>query len=104
MLGDERLDAHGGDTPQPARQPPQMSQLPNKRTRSRFVTSRFKGFDDGFDPATLPQSSKMLEELQKESLSESHECANEEPVRAASSLLSCRISFVDGCRDWVNVV
>ncbi|KAH0565369.1 hypothetical protein GP486_001234 [Trichoglossum hirsutum] len=76
--GNESPKACDRDTSQSTHRHPQISQLPNKRTRSRLVTSRFKGFDDGFDPASLPQSSKVLEESKKGELFESHECVNEE--------------------------
>ncbi|KAI9810034.1 MAG: hypothetical protein M1827_006732 [Pycnora praestabilis] len=45
----------------PAAQP-EVSQPLSKRIRGRrVVTSRFKGFDDGFDPSQLPQSSRKME-------------------------------------------
>lgn len=41
---------------------PEVAQAPAKRGRTRrAITSRFKGFDDGFDPDDLPQSSRKVE-------------------------------------------
>lgn len=50
------------DAPRPTQQ--EESQPPAKRSRTRrAITSRFKGFDDGFDPDSLPQSSRKLEDV-----------------------------------------
>jgi Second BRCT domain on Nijmegen syndrome breakage protein len=96
MLGNERTHEHTEVALQSAPEPPQIPQQLGKRTRPRFVTSRFKGFDDGFNPVSLQQPSRVLSSTQIENSPERHERTNDEPVCASVFFLKV---FPDDYRD-----
>ncbi|KAI9872672.1 MAG: hypothetical protein M1830_001310, partial [Pleopsidium flavum] len=61
-VADPPQATQAADTPPSAQ--PEASQPSAKRSRPRrAITSRFKGFDDGFDPDLLPPSSRKMEDV-----------------------------------------
>ncbi|KAI9768718.1 MAG: hypothetical protein M1840_004713 [Geoglossum simile] len=78
-LGHEGPHEHAEVASQSAPEPPKIPQQLSKRTRPRFVTSRFKGFDDGFNPTSLQQPSRVLSGTQIGNPLESDERTKDEP-------------------------